>query len=229
MAPESSPKSAIPADFAARAQEYRDKLVEAVAESDEKLMEKFFDSGSLTDEEIIAGLKKQVAEGKIYPVLYTSATGEHRHSAAAECHSEPACPTPSRAEPSRERIRTARKSSGRSQTASRSPHLYSRRFRIRSPDAFRCFACYSGTLTTEIQPYNVNKSVTERFGSIVLLQGKTQVAVPKLHAGDIARGREAERNADGRHARRQSASDHLSGGEVDRARDFLRDRTEVPR
>ena len=59
-----STESAIPADFTARSQEYRDKLVEAVAESDEKLMEKFFDSGSLTDEELIAGLKKQVAEGK---------------------------------------------------------------------------------------------------------------------------------------------------------------------
>src|SRR6266581_5914547 len=65
----------IPADSAARAQEYRDKLVEAGAESDEKRMEKFFDSGSLSDDEIISGLKKQVAEGKIYPVLYSSATG----------------------------------------------------------------------------------------------------------------------------------------------------------
>ena len=48
------------------------------------------------------------------------------------------------------------------------------------------FRVYSGTLTTELQPFNVNKSVSERFGSIVLLQGKTQVPVPKLHAGDIA-------------------------------------------
>ena len=64
-----------PADVAGAAQEYREKLVEAVAESDEKLMEKFFETGSLSDEEIMAGLKKQVAEAKIYPVLYTSATG----------------------------------------------------------------------------------------------------------------------------------------------------------
>src|SRR5262252_8029348 len=65
----------IPADAAGRAQEYREKLVEAVAESDEKLMEKFFDTGSLSDEEMVAGLKKQVSEGKLYPILYTSATG----------------------------------------------------------------------------------------------------------------------------------------------------------
>src|SRR5262249_55522785 len=68
-------EGAIPADAATTAQEYREKLVEAVAESDEKLMEKFFDTGSLSDEEIIAGLKKQVADAKVYPVLYTSGTG----------------------------------------------------------------------------------------------------------------------------------------------------------
>src|SRR5205814_3321915 len=47
------------------------------------------------------------------------------------------------------------------------------------------FRVYSGTFTTELQPFNTNRSVTERFGSIVLLQGKTQVAVAKLHAGDL--------------------------------------------
>src|SRR6185295_12286421 len=65
----------IPADVEARAKEYREKLVEAVAESDEKLMEKFFDSGTLSDEELVSGLTKQVAEGKIYPIVYTSGTG----------------------------------------------------------------------------------------------------------------------------------------------------------
>src|SRR5205823_10467978 len=65
----------IPADSSARANEYREKLIEAVAESDEKLMEKFFDTGSLTNEDLVAGLRKQIIDGKIYPVLYTSATG----------------------------------------------------------------------------------------------------------------------------------------------------------
>src|SRR5262249_9091921 len=63
----------IPADIAGRAQEYREKLIEAVAESDDKLMEKFFETGSLSDDEMVMGLKKQVASGKIYPVLYASA------------------------------------------------------------------------------------------------------------------------------------------------------------
>src|SRR3954466_8668624 len=51
-----SMESSIPDDIAVLAQEYRDKLVEAVAESDEKLMEKFFDSGTLTSDDLVAGL-----------------------------------------------------------------------------------------------------------------------------------------------------------------------------
>src|SRR5436305_5817245 len=44
-----------------------------VAEADEKLMEKFFDSGTLTDDELVAGLRVGVAEGKIFPLVCTSA------------------------------------------------------------------------------------------------------------------------------------------------------------
>src|SRR5262249_56278172 len=44
----------------------------------------------------------------------------------------------------------------------------------------------AGTGKTELQGYNGTKGSNERFGSIVLLQGKTQVTVPRVHAGDIA-------------------------------------------
>jgi elongation factor G len=177
-------ESAIPADVTARVQEYRDKLVEAVAESDEKLMEKFFDSGSLTDEEMIAGLKKQVSDAKIYPVLYTSAMGNigiqpllnaivsllpdavSRGSVAGTAHGK----------------EVQRKIADNEPFSAFVFKTFSDPFTGR----VSLFRVYSGTLTTELQPYNVNKGVSERLGSIVLLQGKTQVAVPKLHAGDIA-------------------------------------------
>src|SRR5436853_3431045 len=53
-------EGAIPADAAGRANAYREKLIQAVAESDEKLMEKFIESGWLSNEDVIAGLKKEV-------------------------------------------------------------------------------------------------------------------------------------------------------------------------
>jgi elongation factor G len=176
-------ESAIPADFTARAQEYRDKLVEAVAESDEKLMEKFFDVGSLSDEELVSGLKQQVVQAKIYPVLYTSAIGNMG------------------IQPLLNSILNLLPDAAARGTVTGQDHGKEIQRKVSDSEVFSAFVfktfsdpftgrislyrVYSGTLTTDIQPFNVNKSVSERFGSIVLLQGKTQVPVPKLHAGDI--------------------------------------------
>lgn len=59
----------IPADLADKAAEYREKLVETVAESDEALMEKYFGGEELTIEELKAGIRKLTVNSEIYPVL----------------------------------------------------------------------------------------------------------------------------------------------------------------
>ena len=64
----------IPADMAGTAKEWHDKLVEGAAESDEELMEKFFDKGELTNDELLAGLAKGIADRSIFPVFCGSAT-----------------------------------------------------------------------------------------------------------------------------------------------------------
>lgn len=177
-------EGAIPPDVAARAQEYREKLVEAVAESDEKLMEKFFDTGSLTDEELVGGLKKQVGEGKIFPVLYSSATGNIgvQPILNAIVNLLPDAVSGGAVAGRDNQKEIQRKVSDAEPFSAFVFKTFSDPFTGR----ISLFRVYSGTLTTELQPYNVNKGATERFGSIVLLQGKTQVTVPKLHAGDIA-------------------------------------------
>ncbi|SFR08819.1 elongation factor G [Lentzea waywayandensis] len=63
----------IPADLLEKAQEFREQLLEAVAETDDELTEKFFDQGDLSVEEIKAGLRKIVAAGTAYPILCGSA------------------------------------------------------------------------------------------------------------------------------------------------------------
>ena len=176
-------ESDIPTDAVAQAQEYREKLIEAVAESDEKLMEKFFESGSLTDEDMVTGLQKQVAEGKIYPVLYTSAVANIG------------------IQPLLNAILNLLPDAGRGKVAGKDLQGKDVERKMADSEPFSAFVfktfsdpftgrislfrVYSGTLTTELQPYNANKGVTERIGSIVLLQGKTQVGVPRLHTGDI--------------------------------------------
>ena len=63
----------VPADLAEEAKTAREKLIEMVAESDEKLMERFFEAGDLPDAELREGLATAVKAGKIYPVLCGSA------------------------------------------------------------------------------------------------------------------------------------------------------------
>ena len=59
----------IPADLQDKAAEYREKLLETVAESDEELMEKYFGGEELTVEEIKAAIRKMTVNSEIYPVL----------------------------------------------------------------------------------------------------------------------------------------------------------------
>ncbi|MFD2422262.1 elongation factor G [Amycolatopsis pigmentata] len=63
----------IPAALADKAAEYREKLVETVAESDDELMEKFLDGGELTEAEIKSGIRKLTVAREAYPVLAGSA------------------------------------------------------------------------------------------------------------------------------------------------------------
>merc|ERR1711991_1217837 len=58
----------IPADLADQAEEYREKMVEAAAESTEELMEKYLEEGELTEEEIIGGLKARCLAMEITPM-----------------------------------------------------------------------------------------------------------------------------------------------------------------
>ncbi len=63
----------IPAEFKAQAEEYRNALIEKAAEFDDSLMEKFFETGELTEDEIRKGLNIGVENGEVYPVFCISA------------------------------------------------------------------------------------------------------------------------------------------------------------
>ncbi len=64
----------IPDDIQADAEAAREKMMEAVAESSDDLLEKFFEEGTLTDDELVNGLKTGIVSGKVNPVLVSSAT-----------------------------------------------------------------------------------------------------------------------------------------------------------
>ncbi len=60
-----SSESAVPAEMAGETAAARDALIEMVAENDESLMEKFFEAGTLTQEQLVAGLRSATASGKV--------------------------------------------------------------------------------------------------------------------------------------------------------------------
>jgi elongation factor G len=64
----------IPDDMKQRVDEYRGQLIEAAAESDDSLLEKYLDAGTLDEDEIQRGLREGILEGKVAPVLCASAT-----------------------------------------------------------------------------------------------------------------------------------------------------------
>jgi len=64
----------IPDDMKQRVEEYRGQLIEAAAESDDSLLEKYLDAGTLDDEEIQRGLRQGILDAKVAPVVCASAT-----------------------------------------------------------------------------------------------------------------------------------------------------------
>src|SRR3970040_1137999 len=62
----------IPAALADRAAQAREQLIETVAEADEKLMEAFFAEGTLTQEQLVSGLRAATVAGRLFPLVCTS-------------------------------------------------------------------------------------------------------------------------------------------------------------
>jgi elongation factor G len=174
----------VPADVAEAAQRAREALIEMVAEADDALMEKFFDAGTLTQEELVSGLKRGVAAGRIFPVVCTSAT--------ANLGIQPLLDTIiAYVQPPAERPFSAKDAKGQddvSVTAAESGPTAAFVWKtVADPFAGRItlFRVVSGTLKSDSTVHNVTRDSPERLGHLVLLQGKTQTNVPEIKAGDL--------------------------------------------
>lgn len=176
---------AIPADLADAAKEARARLVEMVAETDDKLMEVFFESGDLSEQQIAAGLRKAVIERKIFPVLCAAATHVIGIQPILDVIAELVPPPGARGE-----ALGIEPASGNEATrkVDSSAFVSARVFKtIADPYAGRMslFRVCSGTLKGDTPVVNVNHSVPERLGTVAILQGKQIIAVPELRAGDL--------------------------------------------
>ncbi|MEX1129872.1 MAG: elongation factor G [Vicinamibacterales bacterium] len=172
-------ESAVPAELQDQAQAARDALIEMVAEADDALMEKFFDAGTLTQEELVAGLERGVAASRIVPLFCVSA--------AMNIGVQPLLDgivsyVPS---PATRGIRLA--DDTLLAASDKGPAAAFVWKTVADPFAGRItmFRVIAGTLKSDSTTSNANREVTERLGHLVLLQGKAQTTVPEIKAGDI--------------------------------------------
>jgi elongation factor G len=175
----------IPADQGVRARSLRDKLVEMVAESNEDLLEEFFEKGTLPQDDLVRGLRQAVLAGKLHPVLPASAVHNIGGNALLDVIVE-LLPSPvDRGEVIGAHPST--KAEVRRKPLASEP-LSAFVFKtIVDPHAgqISLFRVYSGTLKADSHVQNVTRDADERVGHLFLLEGKSQVQVPEIQAGDI--------------------------------------------
>jgi elongation factor G len=173
----------VPADMKGAVDAAREGLVEMVAEADEKLMERFFEAGTLTDQELVAGLRIATIAGTIFPLVCVSGLlniGVQPLLDAIGAY------LPSPAE--RPFKGTAKDGADVARAASdKDPAAAFVWKTIADPFAGRItmFRVVSGTLKSDSTVHNKAKDAPERLGNLMLLQGKTQTTVPEIKAGDL--------------------------------------------
>jgi len=176
--------SDIPAEMKDAADEAYIELVEAAAEGEDALLEKYLESGSLTDEELLRGLKNVILSGDFIPV-FCAAGG--REIGIAPLLNAMVSLMPSPAEV------PAHKAEGKDGeeelTASDAGPLAAYVWKT-TADPFvgkmTYFRIFSGSIQADERIWNRNKGEEERMAGLHIQRGKDQVSVAVVHSGDIA-------------------------------------------
>ena len=175
----------IPDDMADAVEEGRMVLIEAAAEAEDALMEKYFEAETLTEEETLRGLKARMAQGSLVPVLCGSAAMNIGIQRLMDALVQNA-PSPVEASP----FPVASPVSGdkvqlRADSAGELAALVFKTMADPYVGKLSFFRVYSGTLESDSRVYNARTGDEERVGQIYTMRGKEQLPVARLPAGDI--------------------------------------------
>jgi elongation factor G len=173
----------VPADMESAANSAREALIEMVAEADDTLMEKFFEAGTLTQEELLAGLKRGILAGRVVPMLCVSASANIGMQPLLDA-------ILAYVPPPAERSIKARNGTGENVEVPAADGGTATAFvwkTVADPFAGRItlFRVISGSLKSDSTVQNATRGTSERLGHLVLLQGKHQTNVPEIKAGDL--------------------------------------------
>jgi elongation factor G len=175
----------IPAEAAERVKEWREKLVEAAAETDDDLLAKYLEEGSLDEAEMLKALRAGITQGKIVPVLCAAATKSIGSLALLDLivHEFPS--PADRPEVGGTDLKA--KQAGTRAADPKAP-VTAQVFKTLSDPhigKLSLFRVYAGTVRADSTLLNPGRGARERMGHVSWLQGKTQKNVESLGPGEI--------------------------------------------
>jgi elongation factor G len=172
----------LPSALQGQADSYREKLIEAAAEIDDKLIEKYLEGGELSQEELSSGLRQAVVSGKVVPILTGSALKNIGFKLFLDAIYSY---LPSAKEG---KVVTISDSTQKTIEPSAEGPLAALVFKT-SADPYvgklTHFRVYTGAIKSNSQVWNVTRNDNERIGQLFVLRGKNQEPVPELGAGDM--------------------------------------------
>ncbi len=179
----SDTESDIKDEHKSKAESMREEFIEKIAESSEELMEKFFEEGTLNDEDLKKGLKSAILSGSLVPIFAVSSAKGVGLKSFLDFASE-YFPSPE------ERITKKAQLGGKDVEIKCDPKgeptlLVFKSLSEPHVGELSIFKIYSGTLSAGMDLVNTNNNKSERLGQLFILNGKNRTEVSKLTAGDI--------------------------------------------
>jgi elongation factor G len=162
----------IPADIHAQVEEYREKLLDAVVETDEALMERYLDGQELSTEEVAKALKEAVTRGDVFPVACGVASKNLGTTAVLDLLVE-GVPSP------------AKKGAPISVDGGGTAAFVFKTIADPFAGRINVFRVLNGTMKGDSTIVNARAHSKERLGQLLEVQGKEHAQVPELGEGDI--------------------------------------------
>jgi len=176
----------IPSNLKDQAQEAHEKLVEMIAEGNDTLMEEFFDKGTIPEEDLIPALHDAIREDRIFPVIFSSGLGNIGADRVMDFIVD-YTPAPTERESVQGEVTSGNGEPPRRKVADSEPTSLYVFKTVSDPFAGRIsyFKVFSGVVKNDAVLQNFSRGSQEKLAHISIMQGKTAVPVPELHAGDI--------------------------------------------
>tara|TARA_B110000438_G_scaffold230489_1_gene225535 strand:+ start:2536 stop:4617 length:2082 start_codon:yes stop_codon:yes gene_type:complete len=177
-------ESDLPDEWKSRVEELHQELIEFVAESDDTLLEKFFEQGNLSEEEMRSGIHDAIQNQSFIPLFCTSAGINIGVTRLMEFISKYGSSPIDRGKVIAKSPKTDEEVSVNLDGEEPVVYVFKTISESHVGD-LSFFRVYSGSVNAGMDVLNTSRSKTERFGQMFLLNGKNRMSVNHLNAGDI--------------------------------------------